>query len=123
MTQSGHWPPIPPFGLIIWRATIPYLDTWGGNEATQLYWFARRCGRLPIRRARAAGSGRPPHRRVTALCNRHSRKGPRRGVRPGIATIGLDRWPQPANRLSLGDSRFAESRNGIGGIVSARYPR
>ena len=88
-TLAAHFEP--PFGLIIWRAMIPYLDTWGGNEATRLYWFARRCGRLPIRRARAAGSGRPPYRRVTALCNRQSGKGPCRGVPPGIA----DDWAGP----------------------------
>ena len=79
----------PPFGLIICRATIPYLETWGDNEATQFYWFARRCCRLPIRRARAAGSGRPPYRRAVALRKRQSRKARRRGVPPGIATIRL----------------------------------
>ena len=120
-TLDAHFEP--PFGIIIWRATIPYLDTWGGDEATRLYWFARRRCRLPIRRARAAGSGRPPYRRVAAVCNRQSGKGPYPGVPQGIAEIGLDRRSQSTNRVSLGDQRFAESGNGIGGIVSGRHPR
>ena len=40
-----------------------------------------------------------------------------------LQTIGLDRWSQSTNRVSLGDQRFAESGNGIGGIVSGRHPR
>src|SRR5262249_19304257 len=45
------------------------------------------------------------------------------GVPQGIAEIGVDRWSQCTNRVSLADQRFAESRNGIGGIVSGRHPR
>src|SRR5215510_6578751 len=63
------------------------------------------------------------HRRATAVRKGHPGVGPCRGVPPGTATIRLDRWSKSTNRVSLGDQRFAESGNGISGIVPRRYPR
>ena len=60
---------------------------------------------------------------LQAVCKGQSGKGPHRRISQGIAEIGLDRWPEFTNRVSLGDQRFAESGNGIGGVVSGRRPR
>ena len=78
----------------------------------------RRRGGNTARGSRTAGRADLAHRRASTISKGQSGKGPYRGVPQGNAAIGLDRWPQSKNRVSLGDKRFAEGGNGIGGIVS-----
>jgi len=70
--------------------------------------------------AGAAGRADQTDRRAAAVSTGYAGSGPRCGVRTGIAAIWLDRWPQCANRVSLGTQRFAQSGHGTGGIVPGR---
>ena len=83
-------------------------------KTARVHHAARRRGGVAARGAGAAARAHAAHRRADARMPQTIRNHrPRRGVPAGSAAIGLDRWPQRADRLSLGaramPSAFADT--------------
>ena len=77
-----------------------------------------------LRRARSSPTDAAHWRAHEPGRGRSGRTGPGRGVPAGAAGIGLDRWPQRADRLPLGRGRcrpHSQIRGGIGRARAGRY--
>jgi putative ABC transport system substrate-binding protein len=98
--------------------------TRSSNESARVHRGARRCGGVADGGAGAAVRADAAHRRAQCACRgRSGSTVSYRGVPTRAAGIGLDRWPQRADRHSLGYGRCRSRSQARGGISCARTRR
>src|SRR5262249_7484213 len=124
LTWDGYSSLLPFGGVLSFRSEAREVL---GSETTRVHHAAQRRGtRMAARGARAAARADAAHRRIDELDRRRSGNiGPRHSVRAGAAAIGLDRWPQRANRLPLERGRcrpLSQIRGRIGCACTGRNP-
>ena len=99
-------------------------QNFGASNETAVHQAGWRCGCMAAHGASTTGRADTAHRRA-AECRRGRSgiTGPAYSLRAGAAGTGLDRWPQCADRLSLGRGRRRAYSQICGGIGRARAGR